>query len=111
MHEGEVAYLRVQIARCDSEQALIEFTALGATEGMHPTQRSPFSIRVPIQDIKHLDGQFMTVLECAQAVRVSKMTIYRLIDKGRIPVTYVGEGRKMMRIHTSDWEDYLAGNG
>jgi excisionase family DNA binding protein len=36
------------------------------------------------------DDRFLTVAEVADALRVSKMTIYRLVHDGRLPAIRVG---------------------
>jgi excisionase family DNA binding protein len=50
--------------------------------------------------------RFMTVAEVAQLMRVSTMTVYRLIKAGDLPATRVG---KSYRITETDVDDYLAG--
>jgi excisionase family DNA binding protein len=37
----------------------------------------------------------VTVLEVAQLMRVSKMTVYRLIQQGDLPAVRVGRGYRM----------------
>jgi excisionase family DNA binding protein len=49
--------------------------------------------------------RFMTVAEVAQLMRVSTMTVYRLIKAGELPATRVG---KSYRITETDVDDYLA---
>ncbi len=50
-------------------------------------------------------GMLLTVAEVAASVRVSKMTVYRLIKGGDLPAVRVG---KNFRIRESDVERYLA---
>jgi excisionase family DNA binding protein len=50
--------------------------------------------------------RFMTVAEVAQLMRVSTMTVYRLIKAGDLRATRVG---KSYRITETDVDDYLAG--
>jgi excisionase family DNA binding protein len=50
--------------------------------------------------------RFMTVAEVAQLMRVSTMTVYRLIKAGDLPATRVG---KSYRITETDVDEYLAG--
>ena len=50
--------------------------------------------------------RFMTVAEVAQLMRVSTMTVYRLIKAGDLPATRVG---KSYRITETDVDDYLSG--
>ncbi len=53
------------------------------------------------------DGRtrFMTVAEVAQLMRVSTMTVYRLIKAGELPSVRVG---KSYRIREDDLDRYLA---
>ena len=54
-----------------------------------------------------LDGRarFVTVAEVADALRVSNMTVYRLIEAGDLPAGRVG---KSFRIREIDLDKYLA---
>jgi excisionase family DNA binding protein len=49
---------------------------------------------------------FVTVGEVAQELRVSNMTVYRLISAGELPAVRVG---KSYRIRDEDVDAYLAG--
>ncbi len=49
--------------------------------------------------------QFLTVAEVASVMRVSKMTVYRLIRSGELTATRVGRG---YRVWDSDVFAYLA---
>ena len=53
-----------------------------------------------------MDGEFelLTVREVADTMRVSTMTVYRLIRSDALPAIRVG---KHFRIRTRDLEDYL----
>jgi excisionase family DNA binding protein len=51
-------------------------------------------------------GRFLTVAEVAAELRVSTMTVYRLIKAEELPATRVG---KSLRIRTDDVERFLAG--
>lgn len=51
-------------------------------------------------------NRFLTVAEVAEELRVSTMTVYRLIKAEQLPATRIG---KSLRIRTGDVEDYLAG--
>jgi len=55
-----------------------------------------------------LDGRarFVTVAEVADALRVSNMTVYRLIQAGTLPAVRVG---RSYRIREDDLDRYLAG--
>jgi excisionase family DNA binding protein len=50
-------------------------------------------------------GPVLTVAEVAGALRVSSMTVYRLIKSGELPALRVG---KNIRIRTSDLDAFLA---
>lgn len=57
--------------------------------------------------------RFMTVAEVADLMRVSKMTVYRLIQKGDIPAIRVGKSfrvpqvavRQLIDAGLADWSD------
>lgn len=49
-------------------------------------------------------NRFMTVAEVAQMMRVSTMTVYRLIKAGDLPAVRVG---KSYRIRENDIDTYL----
>ena len=49
-------------------------------------------------------GRFMTVAEVARVLRVSNMTVYRIIKAGDLPAVRVGRG---YRIRTDDVRRYL----
>lgn len=51
-------------------------------------------------------SRFLTVAEVADELRVSSMTVYRLIKSEQLPATRVG---KSLRIRTDDVERFLAG--
>lgn len=57
------------------------------------------------QDGEGLGGPLLTVAEVADVLRVSNMTVYRLIKAGEIPALRVG---KNYRIRKHDLEAYLA---
>jgi excisionase family DNA binding protein len=50
-------------------------------------------------------GRLFTVAEVAEAMRVSNMTVYRLIKSGQLPALRVGKG---YRIFESDLERFLS---
>jgi excisionase family DNA binding protein len=50
--------------------------------------------------------RFLTPAECALQVRVTVITIYRLMDEGVIKSTRIGRSR---RIYADSWESYLRG--
>ncbi len=49
-------------------------------------------------------GTFLTVAEVAQLMRVSKMTVYRLVHSGELPAVRVG---RSFRVHEQAVEEYL----
>jgi excisionase family DNA binding protein len=53
-----------------------------------------------------MPGQLLTVAEVADMLRVSNMTVYRLIKAGQIGAIRVG---KNYRIPQADLDDYLEG--
>lgn len=50
------------------------------------------------------DVKFLTVAEVAAMVRVSKMTVYRMLHNGEIPALRVG---RSFRVKESDVHHYL----
>jgi excisionase family DNA binding protein len=50
------------------------------------------------------EAHFATVNEVAQLMRVSKMTVYRLINQGDLPAVRIGRG---FRIREEDVHRYL----
>jgi excisionase family DNA binding protein len=48
--------------------------------------------------------RFLTASEAAERMRVSKMTVYRLIRSGKIPAVQIG---KAYRVREDDLERYL----
>ena len=50
-------------------------------------------------------GPLLTVIEVAEVLRVSNMTVYRLIKSGELPALRVG---KNYRIRESELEAFLA---
>ncbi len=50
------------------------------------------------------EARFLTVNEVAQILRVSKMTVYRLINQGDLPAVRVGRG---YRVREEDVHRYL----
>lgn len=51
--------------------------------------------------------EWLTPQEVAAQMRVSKMTVSRLIHSGQLPATRVG---RSMRIKSKDWSSYLRKN-
>ncbi|MBF0581537.1 MULTISPECIES: helix-turn-helix domain-containing protein [Corynebacterium] len=50
------------------------------------------------------NGIYLTVAEVAELMRVSKMTVYRLVHSGELPAVQVG---RSFRVHEKAVEDYL----
>jgi excisionase family DNA binding protein len=50
------------------------------------------------------EARFVTVTEVASLMRVSKMTVYRLIKQGDLPAVRIGRG---IRIREEDVHRYL----
>lgn len=55
--------------------------------------------------IPYTKSQFLTVAEVAQVLRISNMTVYRLIGAGELPAVRVG---KSYRLREEDLDRYLA---
>ncbi len=51
-----------------------------------------------------VEPEFMTVAEVAARMRVSKMTVYRLLHGGELPAVRVG---RSFRVREDDVDDYL----
>jgi excisionase family DNA binding protein len=60
----------------------------------------------PTKDQSSPQIRFMTVSEVATSLRVSTMTVYRLINSGELPAARIG---RSFRVRTEDLERYLAG--
>lgn len=56
------------------------------------------------QCLKDNAPQFLTVDEAAQMMRVSAMTVYRLIESGNLKSVRIGRN---IRIRATDFDDYL----
>lgn len=50
------------------------------------------------------NGIYLTVAEVAELMRVSKMTVYRLVHSGSLPAVQVG---RSFRVHEKAVEEYL----
>ena len=50
------------------------------------------------------DPKFLTIAEVATVMRVSKMTVYRLVHGGELPAVRVG---RSFRVSEEDVDDYL----
>jgi excisionase family DNA binding protein len=60
-------------------------------------------VRVPSSESR---SRFVTVSEVANLLRVSNMTVYRLVQAGQLPAIRVG---RSYRIRDDDVDKYLAG--
>ncbi len=50
------------------------------------------------------DAKFLTVAEVAAMMRVSKMTVYRLVHSGELPAVRVG---RSFRVREEDANEYI----
>lgn len=50
------------------------------------------------------DPKFLTIAEVAALMRVSKMTVYRLVHNGELPAVRVG---RSFRVSEDDVDEYL----
>jgi excisionase family DNA binding protein len=55
--------------------------------------------------IHYTKSHFLTVGEVAEMLRISNMTVYRLISSGQLPAVRVG---KSYRVREEDLDRYLA---
>jgi excisionase family DNA binding protein len=58
------------------------------------------------QSNDELSARLLTVSEVAQTLRVSNMTVYRLVSAGELPALRVG---RSVRLRAEDVESYLSG--
>ena len=61
---------------------------------------------IPLTTDDVTSARFLTVREVANTLRVSNMTVYRLINAGDLPAVRVG---KSFRLREDDVNHYLAG--
>ena len=59
---------------------------------------------IPLSQPQHAKGRFLTVAEVASMLRVSNMTVYRLIQAGDLAAVRVG---KSYRLREDDIDKYL----
>jgi excisionase family DNA binding protein len=58
------------------------------------------------QNLQHMSrAKYLTVNEVADLMRISSMTVYRLIKSGELPAVRVG---KSFRVREEDLDAYLA---
>ncbi len=60
---------------------------------------------IPLAKGDHAHARFLTVAEVAALLRVSNMTVYRLIGAGELPAVRVG---KSYRLREDDVDKYLS---
>jgi excisionase family DNA binding protein len=60
---------------------------------------------VPVVQPNESQSKFVTVAELAAELRVSNMTVYRLVQSGQLPAVRVG---RSYRIRAADVDRYLA---
>ena len=60
---------------------------------------------IPLAKADHAQARFLTVAEVAALLRVSNMTVYRLISAGDLAAVRVG---KSYRLREDDVDKYLA---
>ena len=60
---------------------------------------------IQLAQSQHAKARFLTVAEVAGLLRVSTMTVYRLIKAGSLPAVRVG---KSYRVREDDVDRYLA---
>ena len=71
----------------------------------HVRQASPRALASMSGDRPFVGDRLLTVSEVADMMRVSNMTVYRLIKSGQLPAVRVG---KNYRIREADVDRYLA---
>lgn len=60
---------------------------------------------IPLSQLNYARARFLTVGEVAEMLRVSSMTVYRLINSGDLPAVRIG---KSFRLREEDVDKYLA---
>jgi len=68
---------------------------------MAPEPKEPAGVP---QDASLAEMRFLTVAEVASLMRVSRMTVYRLVHGGDLPAVRVG---RSFRVHERAVHDYL----
>ena len=51
-----------------------------------------------VQVVNEDKGKFLTVAEVAEIMRVSKMTVYRLVHSGELPAVRVGRSFRVLSL-------------
>jgi excisionase family DNA binding protein len=57
------------------------------------------------QQLDNINARYMTVGEVAAVLRVSTMTVYRLINAGQLPAVRIG---RSFRVREEELDHYLA---
>ncbi|HUA96478.1 MAG TPA: helix-turn-helix domain-containing protein [Acidimicrobiales bacterium] len=57
------------------------------------------------QQLENVNARYMTVGEVAAVLRVSTMTVYRLINAGQLPAVRIG---RSFRVREEELDHYLA---
>jgi excisionase family DNA binding protein len=57
------------------------------------------------QQLENVNARYMTVGEVAAVLRVSTMTVYRLINAGQLPAVRIG---RSFRVREGELDHYLA---
>jgi excisionase family DNA binding protein len=69
-----------------------------------PSARDSANSKRESADVAPARAQFLTVAEVASLMRVSKMTVYRLVHNGELPAVRVG---RSFRVHAKAVHDML----
>lgn len=60
---------------------------------------------ITLTSVEYAKARFYTVAEVARVLRVSNMTVYRLINSGQLPAVRIG---KSFRLREEDVNRYLS---
>jgi excisionase family DNA binding protein len=60
---------------------------------------------IDLTDVEYSKAKFYTVAEVARVLRISNMTVYRLISSGQLPAVRIG---KSYRLREEDVNRYLS---
>ncbi|AXN42736.1 DNA-binding protein [Mycobacterium marinum] len=78
--------------------------AMTSTNGPSARDSAGKSVRDSSGEGQQAGSQFLTVAEVASLMRVSKMTVYRLVHNGELPAVRVG---RSFRVHAKAVHDML----
>lgn len=70
-----------------------------------PSPKSSRPVTTPPRDPALAEMRFLTVAEVAEVMRVSRMTVYRLVHSGELPAVRVG---RSFRVPERAVHDYLS---